>query len=54
MSCFICGRSACSAWMHSSEEQTAFERAEDAYDRFLEIRDECRREWLGEEEDDAA
>ena len=37
---------------HSHEEQSAYERADEAYDRFLEIREECRKEWEEQEEDD--
>ncbi len=47
MSCFICGRSGCSNWMHSTDEQEAFEPAEEAYEKFLEVREECRQEWQG-------
>jgi len=47
MSCFICGRSGCSNWFHSAEEQIAFEPAEEAYERFLEVREQCRQEWQG-------
>jgi len=50
MSCFICGRDTCTPSFHSLEEQQAFERAEKAYERFLEIREECRREWEEREE----
>lgn len=45
MSCFICGRGACMPSFHSSEEQEAFAPADEAYDRFIEIRDQCRAEW---------
>ena len=31
---------------HSLEEQKAFEPAEEAYERFLEIKEECRRNYL--------
>ncbi len=51
MSCFICGRSGCSGWFHSTDEQEAFEPAEVAYERFLEVRKECRQSWTGEDED---
>ena len=33
--------------MHAADEQEAFERAEEAYERFLEVREECRQEWQG-------
>ena len=47
MSCFICGRSACCQSFHSLEEQEAFEPAEEAYERFLEMREKCREAWRG-------
>ena len=45
MSCFICGRNSCMPSFHSLEEQSYFEKAEEAYDRYLEILEECRGEW---------
>ena len=39
--CFICGRGNCTPMFHSLEEQAAFEPASDAYDKFLEIREQC-------------
>jgi len=45
MSCFICGRGNCTPSFHSLDEQFAFERAEEAYERFLQIREECKVEW---------
>ena len=30
---------------HSIEEQNAFEETEEAYDKFLEVRDKCREDW---------
>ena len=50
MSCFICGRSGCSGQFHSTDEQETFEPAEEAYERLLEIREECRQSWAGEDE----
>ena len=55
MSCFICGRGNCTPCFHSLKEQQAFDRAEDAYRKFLEVRDECKNEWEDrevEEEDE--
>ena len=54
MSCYICGRGSCVPSFHSLDEQRLFERAEEAYERFIEIRDECRQELedLDEEECD--
>ena len=52
MSCFICGRSGCSNWFHSTDEQVAFEPAEEAYEKFLEVREQCRQSWTGEDEDE--
>lgn len=42
MSCDICGRGACANWMHSSEEQEAYEKVIDAFDRARALRDEVR------------
>lgn len=50
--CFICGRGNCIPSFHSIEEQKAFERAEEAYDKFLEIREECREEWQNQEDEE--
>ncbi len=50
MSCYICGRGACMPSFHSTEEQQAFEPAEEAYERFIEIREVCRN--VFEENDD--
>lgn len=52
MSCYICGRGNCTPSFHSPEEQQAFEKAEEAYDRFLEVREACRQEWLNLECDE--
>ncbi len=51
MSCYICGRGACCSSFHSLAEQEAFEPAEDAYERFLEIREVCRNVFEGENND---
>lgn len=45
MSCFICGRGSCIPNFHSCEEQRAFEKAEEAFEKFLEIREQCREEF---------
>ena len=37
---------------HSIEEQQVYSRAEDAYDEYLRIRDECREEWAQQDEDE--
>ena len=50
MSCLICGRGACCSSFHSLAEQEAFEPAEEAYERFIEIREVCRS--VFEENDD--
>jgi hypothetical protein len=50
--CFICGRGNCTPSFHSLEEQRAFEPAEEAYDRFLEVREQCVADWAGQDEDD--
>ena len=50
--CFICGRGNCMSSFHSIEEQQAFEPAEEAYDRFLEIREQCREDWANQEEEE--
>ena len=39
--CFICGRGNCCPAFHSPEEQAAFQPASEAYERFLEIREQC-------------
>lgn len=50
--CYICGRGNCMPMFHSSEEQRAFAPAEEAYDRFLEIREQCREDYNSREEDE--
>ena len=37
---------------HSLEEQEAFQEAEDAYDKFLEVREKCREQYAQTEEDE--
>jgi hypothetical protein len=37
---------------HSLKEQQAFEPAEEAYERYLEILDECRHNWQSQEEEE--
>lgn len=37
---------------HSLDEQRAFEDAEEAYDRFIEVRDRCRQEWAERDDED--
>ena len=51
MSCVICMRGSCMSSFHSLEEQEAFEKADEAYDRFLDIRQECEEKWREEEEE---
>lgn len=53
MSCFICGRGSCIPSFHSLEEQKAFEPAEEAFDRFLEVREQCQKDWAEAESEDA-
>lgn len=45
MACYICGRGACTPMFHSLDEQKAFEPAETAYEKFLEVREKCRQEY---------
>ncbi len=52
MSCFICGRSSCMPNFHSCDEQRAFEKAEEAFEKFLEIREKCREEFNASQEDE--
>ena len=52
MSCYICGRGNCAPSFHSIEEQKAFDPAEEAYERFLEVRGECREAFNSAEEED--
>ena len=39
---------------HSLEEQKAFEPAEEAYERYLEILEECRRNYRAIDDEDNA
>ena len=50
MSCDICGRSSCAAWMHSLEEQERFENVIEAFDRARALRDQLSAEIDCEEE----
>ena len=50
--CYICGRGNCTPSFHSLEEQEAFEPAGEAYERFLEIREQCREEYDNRMEDE--
>lgn len=43
--CFICGRGNCLPSFHSLEEQNAYEKAGDAFERYLEIRAQCESEY---------
>jgi hypothetical protein len=49
--CFICGRGNCTPSFHSLEEQKAFEPAEEAYDKYLEVREQCVDDWRNADED---
>lgn len=40
MSCDICGRSSCAAWLHPLDEQSAFESVIEAFERARELREE--------------
>lgn len=42
--CFICGRTNCCPAFHSLEEQSIFAPAEEAYEKFLEVREQCVKE----------
>lgn len=50
--CFICRRGNCCPSFHSLEEQNAYEPAEEAFDRYLEIRAKCEAEYNQVNEDD--
>ena len=50
--CMICGRSSCMPSFHSVEEQEAYEPAEAAYENYLDIREQCRKDWMEMGEDD--
>lgn len=43
--CYICGRSACMPSFHSLEEQSYFGPAEEAYEKYLEILEQCREDY---------
>ncbi len=42
MSCYICRRSTCAPSFHPLEEQVCFEKAEAAYEKYLEVLEKCR------------
>lgn len=42
MSCDICARSSCAAWMHTAEEQKQFEKVIDAFNYARQLRDDAR------------
>ncbi len=50
--CFICGRGNCCPSFHSLDEQAIFEPASEAYDKFLDIREQCARDLAEQEEED--
>lgn len=52
MSCYICGRGNCTPSFHSPDEQFAYEKAEEAYEKYLEIREQCRIEYQESEDKD--
>lgn len=45
MGCFICGRGNCMPSFHSLEEQAAYEPANVAFEKYLDIRRECEEEY---------
>lgn len=52
--CFICGRGSCCQSFHSLEEQEAYEPAEEAFEKYLEIRARCQAEYnQTDDEEDA-
>ena len=38
----ICRRSSCAYWMHSAEEQERYKPAIEAYEKYLEVLEECK------------
>ncbi len=56
MGCFICGRGNCIPSFHSLDEQAAYEPAETAYEKYLDVRAKCREDYENrcqiDEEDD--
>ena len=52
MSCPICQRGNCTESFHSLEEQEAFSEATAAYEHYLDVRRECERRWLTDDEDE--
>lgn len=49
MACFICGRNNCIPSFHSWQERKAFEPAEEAYEHYLEVLEECRKQFEEQE-----
>lgn len=45
MSCFICGRGSCTPSFHSLDEQSAYEAAEIAYEKYLDVRSKCKEDY---------
>ena len=54
MSCYICGSGSCAPSFHSLEEQSYFDKAEEAHGKYLEVLEECRQEYesLSSEEEE--
>ena len=50
--CYICGRSNCMPSFHSLEEQEAFEPAEEAYEKYLEVIEECREQYRNRDQEE--
>lgn len=46
MACMICKGSSCIPSFHSLEEQSFFNKAETAYEKYLEVLQECREDYL--------
>ena len=52
MSCYICESNICVPSFHSLEEQKYFEKAKEAYEKYLEILKECRNNYNNRYEDE--
>lgn len=52
MSCFICGRGNCCPPFHPIEEQKAYDKAEEAFEKFLQIREQCRIDYEESNQED--
>ena len=50
--CFICGRGSCMPSFHSHDEQEAFAPTDEAYDNYLEVRQQCVEDWQNNSEED--